>query len=233
MMRLVREVVYSADHWELLALKRSKAASVMEALLRCGILNAVVHGSVARGDVRRGSDVDVALTRPYPHGLVRACLEEHGFRIYSVRIVQATPRHTPKVYTYLDPEEEVTVSNPLSDLQGVEIEYFRFSGMVDLQGLRRGVRVLGVNKALRLIEPVEWGHREYEVRSFEWIVARRLGISIETVLDRVEAISRRSVEGRGGLYLDVEVPHVDEVEGFIERLCREDVAFRKASKTCP
>lgn len=223
----LREVVYGEAHWRLLKLKRDKALFLMRALKACGLHAVVVHGSLARGDVREDSDVDVALLAPAPVGLVMQCLQASGYTISSIKVVQATPRHTPKVLLVLDPREEVSVSIPLAKLSPLEIEYYKFSGMLELEGVEKGLRVRGVDKRLMLIEPTDRGHVECPVRGREGFVSRLLNIPIWALLDRVEALERRLREGHTGLFLDTEVPVGVAVEAFVEDLCRENQYFRK------
>ncbi len=222
-----REVVYDERRWRILELKRSKAREVMECLAKCGYRSAVVHGSVARGDVDEGSDVDVSLLHPVPVSLVELCLERCGFRVYRAVLVQPTPVHSPKVYLYLDPDEERVVSVPLVELSPVEKEFYRFSGCLTLEQLLRNERVPGVDKRLMLVIPTERGHRELPVVGNEGFVARVLGVSIQVVLDRVRALTRRVEEGHTGLFIEVEVPAGQSVEEVVRDLCRDNRLFRQ------
>ena len=58
-----------------------------------------------------------------------------------------------------------------------------------LSQLKAGVRVAGVDKRLMLIEPTEKGHVESSVIGREEFAAKVLGVSAETVLDRVHALA--------------------------------------------
>lgn len=224
-----REVVYDEARWRLLEEKRGVARRIMKVLVACGLGDPIVHGSVARGDVDKGSDVDVVLLNPYPPSIVELCLERGGFRVYSRVVVQPTPVHTPKVYIYLDPEGLVSVTLPLSRLRSVEYHFYRFSGFVTLQGIERSLRVPGVNKRLFMVEPRPWGHVEYSIVGNEHVVARVLKVPIEVVKDRVEALTRRDRVGRTGLFVEVEVPPDTPVEQVVEMLCRENRMFREAA----
>ncbi|HDI10187.1 MAG TPA: nucleotidyltransferase, partial [Euryarchaeota archaeon] len=53
-----REVIYQEERWEILASLRELAREVMSSLMEFGI-DSMAHGSIARGDVHRRSDVDV------------------------------------------------------------------------------------------------------------------------------------------------------------------------------
>jgi predicted nucleotidyltransferase len=222
------EVIYSQEHWAILKEKRVKGLKIIEALNRCGFSVAVLHGSVARGDVSRDSDVDVAFLHVYPASLVKLCLEENRFTVYDVKIVQPTPKHTPKIYIYLDPFEEQCVSIPLAELEPIEIEYYKFSGYVTKEDIIANKRVKGVNKKLRLIIPTERGHIEIPVKGNEGYVSRILEVPLEIVKDRVEALSRRLEEGHTGLFIEISVPVFEEIEHFVKKLCRENQFFRRA-----
>ncbi|WP_369406418.1 nucleotidyltransferase domain-containing protein [Aeropyrum camini] len=131
------EVEYSEDHWRLLKEKREKALEIVRALSRTVHPSLIViHGSVARGDVNPGSDVDVAIVEPVPPGLVEEALAASGLIIYKRVIVMATPRSTPKAYLVLDPSEERVVSLPLARLQPREREFYAWGGEVDRPGWR-------------------------------------------------------------------------------------------------
>lgn len=223
-----KEVIYSYEQWALLEDKRAKGLRIVEALERCGFTLPILHGSVARGDVSRDSDVDVALLHPYPVGMVKLCLEERGLTVYDIRIVQPTPKHTPKVYIYLDSSEEKTVSVPLAQLDKLEVEYYKFSGYITKDGILTRTRVKGVNKRLMLIIPTDRGHIEIPVVGNEGYISRALGVSIDVVLDRVEALTRRVEEGHTGLFIEASVPLFEEVENYIKKLCRENAIFRRA-----
>ncbi len=226
-MEIVREVRYDERRWRILAEKRAKARKLMEMLISCGFLNVIVHGSVARGDVDEDSDVDVVILDPASPSLLQLCLERYEFQPHSIKIVQPTPIHTPKLYIYLDPYEELIISTPLAKLRSVEIEFYRFSGMLSYIELLKNERVPGVNKKLMLIEPRPWGHVEIPVIGNEGYVARRLGVSMEVIRDRVDALTRRVREGHTGLFVEIEVPPHKTVEEVVRDLCKENKLFRQ------
>ncbi|MEM1678761.1 MAG: nucleotidyltransferase domain-containing protein [Ignisphaera sp.] len=223
----VREVHYDRRRWNVFMEKRRKALKILLDLKSCGILEAFAHGSIARGDVDEDSDVDISLLNSYPSSILRYCLERNGYNVYSLSILQATPKHTPKIYIYLNALEELCISNPLARLDPIEMEYYRFSGMVDLNDIMANIRVVGVNKRLMFIEPTEFGHREFPVIGNEGYVAKRLGISLGTVIDRVEALSKRIEDGHTGLFIKIELPDFEHLEPTIEKLCIENSLFRR------
>ncbi|HDD68955.1 MAG TPA: DNA polymerase subunit beta, partial [Candidatus Korarchaeota archaeon] len=56
-------VIYDEKRWSLLKKLRNRAIMILELLLQVGI-KGILYGSIARGDVREGSDVDVVVLRP-------------------------------------------------------------------------------------------------------------------------------------------------------------------------
>lgn len=221
------EVEYSRDVWELLREKRNRAIKIMRILSHLS-REVIVHGSLARGDVKPTSDIDIVVIQPVSPGLLELSLERAGYTVYHKEIVQATPNYTPKIYFYLDPEEEIVVSTPLSDLKEREREFYKWGGELDLPGLLEGKRVPGVSKDLKLIIPTERGHKEIEVVGNESIVARVIGVSIETVLERVRVLERRKEHGRTGVFLKVTIPAGESVESVIDELSHKNPYFRRA-----
>jgi predicted nucleotidyltransferase len=226
----IKEIYYDEKRWNIFMEKRRKALKVLMDMKSCGVLSAVAHGSIARGDVDENSDIDIALLKPYPSSIIRFCLERNKHQVYNMSIVQATPRHIPKIYIYLDPLEELCISNPLAELSAIEVEYYKFSGMVGIDDIASNIRVSGVDKRLMFIEPTRFGHREFPVVGNEGYVAKRLGISLNVVMDRVEALSKRVAEGHTGLFIKIEIPGFEHLESTIERLCVENSLFRKRVK---
>jgi len=207
-----KEVRYGRERWELLKRLRVDALKIMEMLVRCGF-KPIVHGSIARGDVSGGSDVDVVIlydVQPYE---VELCLEVNGIAPSSKYIIQATPASTPKAYIELDPKGLRTISFPLLHLTPREYEFYRFGGLLSYEELIKDIRVPGVSKQLLLIEPTEYGHKELPVVGYEDYVAKVVGVSLQTVLERVKVLSKRDLLGRTGVYLKY-VLRIDE--GFEE-----------------
>ena len=220
----VREVVYDEGHWELLRSLRAEAARVMEVLEARGI-RCIVHGSIARGDVRPTSDIDIFVPSPPPSAIIEAALELAGLRPRRRILVQATPAYVPKAYIELS--DRLCVSFPLAKMRKVEWEFYAFGGELDLAGLRAGRRVPGVDKRLMLIEPTERGHVESSIISREGHVARLLGISIETVLDRERALLRRDEVGRTGVFLKRELGPDEGFEAVLAEIASENPAVRR------
>jgi len=222
------EVYYDERRWRVLREKRKKAIKVMEALRHLN-LPVITHGSIARGDVREDSDIDIVILEPpRPLSLVEFYLNSSGLVPFKRVIVQAHPNYTPKVYIYLDEKEEVVVSYPLRPLRPREREFYRWGGELSLNEIKKDVRVPGVDKRLKLILPKSWGHIEYSIIGREGEVSRIISVSIDTVLERIRVLTRRREIGRTGLFIEEEVPSERSIEEIILDISRRNKLFRKA-----
>ena len=221
------EVIYDAELWNLLEEFRQKSERIMEAL-EIFHLESVVHGSIARGDVNKKSDIDVFIPPQPSSFLVETALEKAGISINRRLIVQATPTYAMKAYIEIN--ENTSVSFPLMKMRKVEREFYRFGGEVTLENLREGMRVCGVNKRLMMIEPTKKGHIETTIIGHEEQVAKLLGISVETVLDRVHALLRRDEVGRTGVFIEKELSSSETFEMALKRLADQNPAVRRRLK---
>lgn len=218
-----RGVVYPPERWGLLRDLRRRALEVMGALSRRG-MEALAHGSLARGDVDEGSDIDLFLPQPTPSYLVETSLLEAGFQPERRELVMATPWQLPKAHLYLD--EKTVVTFPLLKPRPLELEFYRFGGALGEEGLRREERVPGVDKRLMLIEPTPTGHLEESVRGREGEVAKRLGVSPEIVRERVQVLTRRREEGHTGLFFRRELSPEESFEKVFSSLVRSHPVLR-------
>ena len=223
-----KEVTYSSSRWEQLKVLRGKAVWVMSAL-EAFHLQSLTHGSIARGDVKQGSDVDVFIPEVQNSFLVEAALEKAKIPINSRFIVQATPSYAMKAHIEID--EATTVSFPLMEMRRVEREFYRFGGEVNLNQLKANVRVVGVDKRLMLIEPTEMGHVESGVIGREESAAKILGVAAETVLDRVHALMKRDTVGRTGVFVKKELMQDETFELALKRVSELNPAVRRRMKT--
>ena len=222
-----REVTYGSARWAKLKELRERAKPVMAALA-ASHLNAVVHGSLARGDVKEGSDVDIFLAGVQSSFAVETALEKARVPINSRLLVQATPNYAMKAH--IEVNETVSVSFPLMDMRRVEREFYRYGGEADLAQLQADVRVAGVDKRLMLIEPTASGHVESSIIGREESVAKLLGISAETVLDRVHALTRRDTVGRTGVFVKRELAPDETFEGVLKKLVEANPAVRRRQR---
>lgn len=218
------EVFYNAEHWTLLEKFRQKTAQIMEALDKFH-LKAIVHGSIARGDITERSDIDVFIPQQPSSFIVETALEKASIPVNRRLVVQATPTYAMKAYIEIN--GNTSVSFPLMKTRKVEREFYKFGGEATLRKLREGLRVLGVDKRLMLIEPTEEGHRESTIVGLEEQVAKLLGISVETVLDRVHALLRRDEVGRTGVFIEKELSADETFEMALKRLADQNPAVRR------
>ncbi|MEM4549947.1 MAG: nucleotidyltransferase domain-containing protein [Sulfolobales archaeon] len=215
-----KDVVYGNDRWALLRKLREVAAEVMKVLVQCGY-SPIVHGSVARGDVDQNSDVDVVIPYTVAPAVVEACLDRGNLRIYRKTLVRATPKSALKVVYELTPNGDVTISFPLERFNPRELEFYKFGGSISYEDLAKDIRKPGVTKSLILIIPTEGGHREAPVVGYEYYVAKLLGVSIDTVRERVEILRRRDEVGRTGLFFKVVLDPSVSVEEVVREVTKK------------
>jgi len=219
-----KEVIYSSAHWALLREYREKAARIMAALEGFR-LQTLVHGSIARGDVNKNSDIDVFIANPPSSFLMETALEKARIPVNARLLVQATPNYAMKAYIEVD--ERTSVSFPLMRMRRVEREFYKFGGEINLNQLKAGTRVAGVDKRLMLIEPIERGHTESSIIDHEEQTAKILEISTETVLDRVHALLKRDEVGRTGVFIKKELASDETFEMALKKIADENPAVRR------
>ena len=211
---VVKEVVYDSSHWMLLQDLREKAFKIMDALAARS-LSSAVYGSVTRGDVNKKSDVDVIIPYTTSSHTVELALRMGGLQIFSRRIAQATPSHTPKAHIYLDAVDETCLTFPLTSFRSLELEFYRFGGFQQVEEIKTEKRVPGCDKRLRLIQPTQTGHVESLIRGREREVARIVGVGVRIVEERIRVLTRRERVGRTGIVFSRDL---EEDEVFEEAL---------------
>jgi predicted nucleotidyltransferase len=208
------EIIYDEARWKMLFKLRGEAAALMLPLASAHI-DCIAYGSLARGDVKPDSDVDIFIPSPPTSEIIEAALERAGIRTVERVIVQATPGYAAKGYIYTGVKRGF--SFPLVQLLPTERDFYGFAGSVAFDLLIDKVRVPGVDKRLMLIEPTLEGHVESQVRGKEGEVARLLGVDTRIITERIRTLERRRSVGHTGVYLK----HVLESdEGFGEALHR-------------
>jgi predicted nucleotidyltransferase len=218
------EVIYSNKRWNLLHQLRKKAIEIMEPLDKSN-LEPIVHGSIARGDISSKSDIDIFVQTQASSFTIQSSLEKANITPTRLYVVQATPNYAMKAHIGID--EGTTVSFPLMKLRKVEREFYKFGGEIKLDALQKDLRVSGVDKRLMLIEPTEEGHVESTIVGREEHVAHVLGVSVETVLDRVHALLRRDDVGRTGVFMKQELPVGKTFEMLLAELVEKNPAVRR------
>jgi len=222
------EIIYDDNHWKLLKRLRTEAIKLMSILNRLSIFS-IVHGSIARGDVSEESDIDIFIPDVVSSFLVETALERARVPISRRLLIQATPTYSIKAYIEID--EKRSISFPLSKLRKTEREFYKFGGEATLEMLRKNVRVPGVDKRLMLIEPTPEGHVESSIVGREGEVAKLLGISTKTVLDRVRVLKRRDEVGRTGLFIERELSPHETFESVLKKLSERNPAVRRRLRT--
>lgn len=217
-------VEYTEDRRRLLRMLRAETEEMMRPLHEAYI-DAVVYGSIARGDVREGSDIDIWITSSPSPTVVQAVLERRGVRIRRREIIQATPSYAAKAYLYTEPDRGYSL--PLVELRASEAEFYSFAGSLGYPRLQTGTRVPGVDKRLMLIEPTETGHRESTIQGREGRVAGLLGVDIKIVQERVRTLERRGKVGRTGVYIKRVLADDEDFGAVFEDLVMSKPALRR------
>ena len=219
-----KEIIYTSARWALLKELRNKAIEIM-AILEAFNLQSIVHGSIARGDVRSDSDVDIFIPEVQNSFLVETALEKSGIPVNARFVVQATPTYAMKAH--IEISEFVTVSFPLMQMRRVEREFYQFGGEANLDKLKANVRVPGVDKRLMLIEPTTKGHSESSIIGKEQFAAKIIGISAETVSDRVRTLLKRDTVGRTGVFIKRQLADDETFELALKKLSELNPAIRR------
>jgi predicted nucleotidyltransferase len=215
-------VRYLPARFELLKEKRARAVPFLRVLPQ----GTRVFGSVARGDVREASDIDLEV----PHGTPSFALEVALSHVEAPRLgrklVQATPSSVVKaLWDY----GEVTVSAALTPPTPLEEGFARFGGALDLAGVEASTRVPGVDKRLLLIEPTPEGHIESSVADRVGEAARKLGVPRDVVEGRIRVLRRRAASGRTGVYMTRTLDDSESPEEALASLSAADPAVRRVA----
>lgn len=215
----VREITYDEKRWSILNELRKRALELMLPLESSG-LSPIVHGSVARGDVDKNSDVDVVILHVLPSYQLELTLLKAGLEPIKREIVMATPWQLPKAHLYIEDDRSVTF--PLVKPRRTELEFYYFGGAAGADELRKNIRVPGVDKRLMLIEPTEKGHLESPVLGHESTVAKKLGVGLEIVKERVQVLTRRAKIGHTGIFIRRGLALGENFEEVFRELMREN-----------
>jgi predicted nucleotidyltransferase len=224
--RDIKEVRYDASHWALLRRLRGTALQIMKALAARN-MNSAVYGSVARGDVNDKSDVDVIVPYQVSSTTIELALKLGGFKLFTRKIAQATPSHTPKAHIYLDPLEQVCVTFPLASFRSLEQEFYRFGGFLRAADLMEETRVPGCDKKLMLIQPTQRGHTASPIIGREGEVAAIVGVGVRIVEERIRVLTRREKVGRTGIVFSRELEEDAVFEEVLKRVADANPIVRR------
>jgi predicted nucleotidyltransferase len=220
----VREVIYDQERWKLLEDLRNKAIEIMTILKKAGI-ESIVHGSIARGDVNKKSDIDIFIPEIIPSYIVEKAILDGNYQIVKREITQATPNHTVKAIIHID--EKIRITFPLIPLRQRELEFYKFGGQVTLEELKLKKRVPGIDKRLMLIIPTNYGHYEYSVIYNALEAAKILNISLETIMERIRVLKRRDEIGRSGIYFRKELSDNETFEEVLKNRIERDPSLKR------
>ena len=219
-----REVIYDKTHWLLLDEKRRKGVELLEYISRMGA-RGFIFGSVARGDVHKGSDVEIIIPDHTLVSFIDVILSQR-YNVIEKEIVQATPRSAIKVTFRLRDYVEVVV--PAVPLTEKEHEFYRYGGMIGLpEASDSRNRVPGVDKRLCVIVPTQRGHIEYSIIGRESEVARLLGVSPEIIEERKRMLTKRDTVGRTGTYISIKLGPDDDIARTLKALRDRDPIVRR------
>ncbi|MCL7412683.1 MAG: nucleotidyltransferase domain-containing protein [ANME-2 cluster archaeon] len=227
-MKQPSEVIYDTSHWELLTQLRERAASVLSELEHAGF-ECFIHGSLARGDVSPGSDIDIIIPGVVQSFRVELAMDDMG--ITGRKLVQATPGSLVKAHIYLS--RKTMVSFPLTQPTERELDFYAFGGMIGAEGLEDIInnRVPGVDKRLMLIEPIAEGHAETPLSDLSpGIAAKRIGVGQEIVEERIRVLQRRAKVGITGVYIDRPLAQDEGFEAVLEQIIASDSLVRRRVK---
>lgn len=219
-----QDVKYSPDRWDLLHSLRKNALAITS-IFHAQDLESLTYGSIARGDVKPSSDIDIILTTQIASFRVELMLEQSKIQILQKKIVQATPNDIIKGNFELP--NEICLTLPLTDFTSMPYEFYRFGGAVSYEQLAADVRVPGADKRLMLIEPTANGHHESSIADRPQDAARIIGVSSAMVEQRIRVLSRRDEVGRTGVFLNQSIPLEQNFEDALRELANGNQMIRR------
>ena len=211
----IKEVIYPPAQWQLFRKLRQNSRILLEVLTKDHI-PAIIHGSIARGDVSKSSDIDIFIPIKIQSFKLLTTLQEAKLNIYSQQIIQATPSDAIKAHVYID--ERTSISFPLVEFSSREREFYTFGGETNLDGVRQELRVPGVDKRLMLIRPTTQGHMESPVSGDKNYVSYILGVSPAVVDERMRVLLRRDDVGRTGVFVKHDLGKDESFEEAVQEI---------------
>ena len=215
---------YTERERKLLSQLQERSMDLLIALKNIGY-EAFVHGSIARGDITESSDIDIHIPIQVPSYKIDIL---HEFTNTKRRIVLGTPNSVIKAW--IEREDGVTLTFPLSHAKERESEFYIFSGYLYLTELQNKRRVPGINKKLILIEPTEDGFWESPVVGNPEYAIRTLKISQRIVEERIRVLTRRDTIGRTGIVLDYTLPPEENFEQALKYIADRNPLIRRITQ---
>lgn len=211
--------MYDSAHWNLFRRLRDEAFETSQRLP----LESYVFGSLARGDVHAGSDIDIIMFEPVSSYLVELNLDYE-----SREIIQATPNAPIKAHIHVS--DRVTVTFPMVNMTETERDFYGFSGCIGSERITDFDREPGVSKKLLLIEPTEKGHDERALLDDPYGCRRVLGVSSDIIDERVRVLTRRDKVGRTGVFLKSDVMEGESIEEHLKAIADRNNIVRRMLK---
>jgi len=215
-------ITYTEKDWNLLKSKRENALTILNLFER---FLPYLYGSIARGNVHEDSDIDVIFLNQIPPFQIEMVLEKHGITNYYKEIIMATPQDSIRLYIHLSELECITV--PLTRLEKNNLQFYDFGGKIDLNQLKQDIRVPGIDKRLVFIKPTSNGHEELSLIGNEHLAAKEIGISINSVNERVKVLLRREKHGRTGVFFKKQMDASESTEEALKKLADKHSLVRK------
>ncbi|MFX1298895.1 MAG: nucleotidyltransferase domain-containing protein [Promethearchaeota archaeon] len=225
---LEKEQEYGSDHWNWFYKLRKIGIIVLKALK---IFSPLLHGSIARGDITRTSDIDIIIPSQVKEFQISIAMSSLDYEPIERWIVQATPLSAIKGVLIYTPTLSITF--PLIPFYPREYEFYYFGGALSFDEISQNMdkRVQGINKQLLFIEPTEKGHKEYRITAENAnIIAKILNISIDTILERIRVLKRRDKVGRTGIFKKRLLKPSESFGEVLKEIADSDPASRRRIK---
>ncbi|MHA1130437.1 MAG: nucleotidyltransferase domain-containing protein [Candidatus Helarchaeota archaeon] len=225
---LERVVEYDESHWDLFHELREIAYPIVETLKS---FSPLLHGSIARGDISKTSDIDIILPEQVKEFQISVAMDTINYTPLERWLIQATPLSAIKGVLVYTPT--ISVTFPLIPFYPREYEFYYFGGAVGFDDLlqKKDKRVPGINKQLLFIAPTENGHKEYRVTVDNAnIIAKLLNINIDTIFERIRVLERRDSVGRTGVFKKRLLIPSESFGGVLQEIAATDPASRRRIK---
>ncbi len=218
------EIIYNDTHWNLLNDFRKRALQVTDTFAQNGF-DSLTYGSIARGDIKKTSDIDIILQIKLSSYRVELILEEIEIPILSKKLIQATPNDIIKVHYEL--EGDICLTLLLTDFTSLPFEFYKFGGAINNSQLKSNIRVPGVDKRLVFIQPTETGHIESPLEDQLNEAPKILNVSRKMIEQRMRVLTRRDKIGRTGIFLKEDLDLSENVEEVLRNIANKNPLIRK------